>query len=76
MQEEKTPEFYRKFYEENRITLLQYENLRWHFSKMVDDVLGEDYYNMGEDVYTCDEITCDAVARKANRTIWQRIFGL
>ena len=74
MQEE-TPEFYKEFYEENRIALLQYQSLRKHFDKMVDDVLGVDYYNMGMDVYTCDEFTCESITCKANRTIWQHIFG-
>ena len=74
MQEE-TPEFYKEFYEENRIALLQYQSLRKHFDKMVDAVLGVDYYNMGMDVYTCDEFTCESITRKANRTIWQHIFG-
>lgn len=40
------------------IMLLQYENLRKHFNKLVDDVLGVGYYNEGLDVYSCDEFTC------------------
>lgn len=76
MSEEKTPEFYKEFYEQNRIALLQYESLRYHFTKMVDDVLGKDYYkNMGMDVYTCDEICCGDITRKANRTILEHIFN-
>ncbi len=70
-----TPEFYKAFYEENRVRLLQYESLRRNFSNMVDAVLGRDYYNMGMDVYTCDEITCMHITQKANRSALQRLLG-
>jgi hypothetical protein len=40
------------------IQLLQYANLRKHFSQLINDVLGPNYYNEGMDVYTCDEFTC------------------
>ena len=50
----------------DRIKLLQYESLRGHFSKMIDNVLGKDYYNMGHDVYQCDELTCEDITIKAN----------
>ena len=68
-------EFYKKFYEENRVPLMQYESLRNNFNSMVDDVMGEGYYNMAMDVYDCDRICCEDITRKANRTIWQRIFN-
>ena len=47
-----------KTLEDCRIRLLQYDNLRKLFSQLIDDVLGTNYYNMGMDVYTCDELTC------------------
>ena len=75
MGQDETPEFYKAFYEENRIALLQYKSLRINFDKMVADVLGSGYYNMGMDVYTCDELACNDITQKANRTILQRIFG-
>mgnify|MGYP001278392732 CR=1 FL=1 len=50
-----------------RISLMQYENLRKHFNKLVDNVLGKDYYNMGMDVYTCDEITCEDLSKKLKK---------
>lgn len=50
--------------EKDRVRLLQYENLRKHFEKLVYEVLGEDYYNMGTDVYTCDKLTCEDLAHK------------
>ena len=62
---------YKKFYEENRIALLQYESLRENFNKMIDDVLGKDYYNMAMDVYDCDRICCEDITRKANRSIFE-----
>ena len=65
MSDEKTPEFYKKFYEENRVSLLQYKNLRKNFSRMVDNVLSEDYYNMAMDVYDADRICCEDITRKS-----------
>ena len=70
-------EFYKNFYDENRVALLQYESLRVNFNKMVDNVLGKSYYNEGHDVYQCDELTCIAIEKTVNKnkTIMQRIFG-
>jgi hypothetical protein len=48
----------------DKIRLLQYENLRKHFNKLVKDVLGEDYYNLAMDVYTCDEQCCEDLRSK------------
>jgi len=50
--------------ESTRMSLLQYENLRKHFQKLIKDVLGPDYYNMGMDVYTCDEFACQDLKSK------------
>ncbi len=66
---EKSPEFYKSFYEENRVKLLQYESLRKHFNKMVDDVLGDDYYNMAMDVYEADRLCCEDVTWKSKSFI-------
>jgi len=65
METDKSYEFYKNFYEENRVSLLQYKNLREHFQKLVTNVMGNGYYNMGMDVYTCDEICCEDIARKS-----------
>lgn len=73
MSDEKTPEFYKNFYDENRISLLQYASLRKNFSKMVDDVLGKDYYNMAMDVYDSDKCCCEDITRKATG-FWQRLL--
>ena len=59
---------------ENIVPLLQYESLRKNFSKLVDDVMGDDYYNMAMDVYDADRICCEDITRKANMTILQRLF--
>lgn len=62
-------------YNENRVKLLQYESLRHHFDKMTNEVLGKDYYNMGMDVYTCDEIICQDITRKAKQSALERLLG-
>jgi hypothetical protein len=42
----------------NRVEKLQYENLRKCFqANLIKPILGENYYNMAMDVYTCDECT-------------------
>ena len=69
-----TYEFYKKFYDENRVKLLQYDSLRKHFNDMVTKVLGETYYNMAMDVYECDRICCEDIVNKA-KGFWQRFFN-
>ena len=66
-------EFYKSFYEENRIRVLQYDSLRRCFYKLVEDVLGKDYYNMGMDVYQCDKLSCEDIAFKL-KDRWYNIF--
>ncbi|MBO9483777.1 hypothetical protein [Salinisphaera sp. G21_0] len=73
--EDKGYEFYRQFYEENRVALLQYRSLRKYFNRMVTTVLGADYYNTAMDVYEADKICCEDITRKAKLTVWQRLFG-
>ena len=73
---EKDFEFYKKFYDENRISLLQYKSLRKYFRKMIYDVLGKDYYNMAMDVFDCDRICCEDITTKANRSIIKRIADM
>ena len=62
-------EFYKDFYNKNRIKILQYDNLRFHFNKIIKSVLGKDYYNMGMDVYTCDELTCKDIIKRTKKII-------
>ncbi len=66
---------YKEFYENNRVALLQYESLRKNFRVMIDNVLGDDYYNMAMDVYDCDRICCEDITYKANRTALQRLLN-
>ena len=73
MSDDKTPEFYKNFYDENRFRLLQYDSLRGYFNKMVDDVLGDDYYNMGMDVYEGDRLCCEDITFKS-KSLLSRVF--
>ena len=75
-EDQKDFDFYKNFYEKNGIRIRHYESLRKHFNQMVEDVLSPNYYNMGEDVYEADRITCEDITRKIkNKSIWQKIFG-
>jgi hypothetical protein len=62
--------------EYNRIPLLQYASLRNKFQKMTDDILGRNYYNMGMDVYECDQNCCEDITYKANKTILKKIMEI
>ena len=63
---------YKKFYEENRVALLQYKSLRKHFNSLVTKALGEDYYNMAMDVYDADRICCEDIANKCKKGFFSR----
>jgi len=71
----RTSEFYKDFYDKNRIALLQYRSLRFYFNEMVDDCLGANYCNTAMDVYDSDRICCEEITRKLNDTILQRILN-
>ena len=62
-----------KFYDNNVVRILQYENLRTNFNKLVNDVLGKDYYNMAQDVYDSDRICCEDVIKKLNMSTFRSI---
>lgn len=68
-------EFYKKFYDDNRVSILQYESLRGNFQIMVNDVLGDNYYNMANDVYDSDKCCCEDITRKANETAFERLIS-
>ncbi len=72
--QEKDYQFYKEFYEENRIRILQYESLRNNFSKMIKDIFKDDYYNMGMDVYSCDQEACEQLTQRANETWLSRLL--
>lgn len=63
-----------KFYNENKIELLQYQNLRMHFNRMVISILGENYYNYSYDVYEADKQSCIDIIKFANKSIFQKIL--
>ena len=76
MSKEKDLAFYKKFYDENRVRILQYNSLRINFNSMVRDVLGSDYYNMALDVYDADRICCEDIASKSRKNWLQKIFEI
>ncbi len=54
--------------EMDRIRLLQYDNLRENFNKnLVNPILGENYYNLGMDVYTADQFTIEDLKYEFDR---------
>ena len=71
---QKSFEFYKRFYEDNRVELLQYESLRTNFQSLVNSVLGKDYYNMGMDLYESDRICCEDIEHKAKLNWLERLF--
>jgi len=73
MKNKKTYSFYKKFYAQHKIIAFQHQNLRKHFDKLVDDVLGEKYYNLGLDVYHTDKLCCEDIKEKA-QSFWQKLF--
>jgi len=66
--------FYKKFYEDNKNIISQYENLRNHFSSLVESVLGENCYNMITDIKEFDRICCEHIKSKANMSWLQKLF--
>lgn len=46
-----------------KVKLAQYDNLRKHFDNLTADILGENYFNMGMDVYECDRLCCRDIIR-------------
>lgn len=61
---DKSYKFYKTFYDNNRVSILQYNSLRKHFDKMVNSILGKDYYNTSMDVYECDRMCCEDITSK------------
>jgi len=45
----------------------RYIRLREVFDSLVESILGEDYYNYGSDVCSCDEFAGEDLARKCGR---------
>ena len=61
-------------YAEDRVSLLQYKSLRENFQKMITEVLGAGYYNMGMDVYECDRLSCEDITNKT-KGFFRKLFG-
>jgi hypothetical protein len=52
----------------NNIQELQYISLRENLNKnLINPILGEGYYNMGMDVYTCDQFTTEDLKREFDK---------
>lgn len=43
-----------RYDDKTRLQLLHYENLRKYFNKLIDEILGEDYYTVNPDVMNSD----------------------
>lgn len=52
-------------------------NLRKNYMRVLDHILGEDYYNMACDVYTCDDFCADdlikAYDEQVNKTHYSEL---
>ena len=46
---------------------LLYKNLRADYERLIEEILGADYYNMGMDVYTTDDLACTHMIREYRR---------
>lgn len=46
----------------------RYTELRKEWDKLVNIILGEDYYNYGCDTYSCDRLTAEDILYKFNHT--------
>lgn len=53
----------------NKINKKQYENFRKYFYEDLRPILGEDYYNMGLDTYTCDMLMMRDIRRKYDKLL-------
>jgi len=61
-----------------RITTLKYDSLTKDFYKLIDHVLGKDYYIMGMDSYTCNAESCSDLkyrfdTLKSHLVLWRGI---
>ena len=51
-----------------------YKELRKNFNKLTNEILGEDYYNMGVDTYNCDEETTEDLLYKYKKLKKEVVF--
>lgn len=50
----------------------QYENLRYHFDRIVDAILGTGYWNDGLDIYTVDLRTSEDIIEEYFKVEYER----
>ena len=48
---------------EKCVTTKLYKNLRKNYGELIRHILGDDYYNMGMDVYSTDDLSCKDLIR-------------
>lgn len=57
----------------DKISKMQYKNLRDGFDLLVETILGKDYYNTEMDVYHCDLRCCSDIIEAYNSKIFKRV---
>lgn len=60
---------YKALKSELETTKLLYNNLLANFYRISDYILGDDYYNLGSDVYTSHTMTADDIIKQYNDDI-------
>lgn len=60
-----------KLKQEKELYEYMYKELRKQWNRVVDELLGEDYYNDGCDHYSCDKFTADDLIYKYKKRWWQ-----
>ena len=50
-------------------------NLRKNYHRVTDHILGEDYYNMACDVYTCDDFCADDLIKAYDEAKYDFHYG-
>lgn len=60
--------------EEDNVYKEIYLDLMKHHYKMLDEILGKDYYNYGCDVYSCNRFACEDVTQAYKSEVNKRKF--
>ena len=62
---------YKDIKREKELYEYMYDELRKQWERIVDNLLGKDYYNYGCDHYSCDKLTADDLIYKYKKRWWQ-----
>lgn len=60
-----------KLKQEKEMYEYAYKELRKQWNRVINALLGKDYYNYGCDHYSCDEFTADDLIYKYKKRWWQ-----